>query len=88
MFKDGGLTPRHPLQDTPPPPPSLPPKTLSPVGRLIDRLSPSKRLLFSEKNLKITQGFISMSHQYLPESDGISLKPQNRYLKKQESSIS
>ena len=54
MFKDGGLTPRHPLQDTPPPPPSLPPKTLSPVGRLIDRLSPSKRLLFSEKNLKIT----------------------------------
>ena len=36
MFKDGGLTPRHPLK-TPPP---FPPKTLtfSSVGRLIDSL--------------------------------------------------
>ena len=42
MFKDGGLTP------TPPP---FPPKTLTfpPVGRLIDSLSPLKRLLFLEE---------------------------------------
>ena len=44
MFKDGGLTPTLP-------PPPFPPKTLTfpPVGRLIDSLSPSKRLLFSEE---------------------------------------
>ena len=45
MFKDGGLTP------TLPPPPPFPPKTLtfSPVGRLIDSLSSSKKLLFPEE---------------------------------------
>ena len=39
MFKDGGLTPTLP----PPPPKTL---TFPPVGRLIDSLSPLKRLLF------------------------------------------
>ena len=43
MFKDGGLTPTLP--------PPFPPKTLtfSPVGRLIDSLSSSKKLLFPEE---------------------------------------
>ena len=44
MFKDEGLTPTLP-------PPPFPPKTLtfSPVGRLVDSLLPSKKLLFPEE---------------------------------------
>ena len=49
MFKDGALTPRHPLQDPPFPPFSPKTLTFSPVGRLIDSLSPSKKLLFPEE---------------------------------------